>query len=39
MCPGTDESPLQVIDAAICTREAQRVRDTREEVCERGPGG
>jgi hypothetical protein len=39
MCPGTDESPLQVIDAAIGTREAQRVRDTREAVCERGPGG
>jgi hypothetical protein len=39
MCPGADESPTQVIDAAICTREAHRVRDTREEVCERGPGG
>ena len=39
MCPGTDESPLQVIDAAIRTREAQIVRDIREAVCERGPGG
>jgi hypothetical protein len=39
MCPGTDESPLQVIDAAIRTREAQIVRDTREAACERGLGG
>jgi len=39
MCPGTDESPLQVIDAAIGTREAQGVRDIREAVYERGPGG
>ena len=39
MCPGTDESPLQVIDAAIRTREAQRVPDTREAVCERARAG
>ena len=39
MCPGMDERPYKLSTPLSAHVRPQGVRDTREAVCERGPGG